>query len=228
MPGRIPVVLSQASAAGADARRLEEDLIAALMFERGVDVSVVPHLTQLNDGTTGLLCLEGIKGDLIVLTWLEPEHARRLLDQRGVRGREWLAQPAQGVGLSRSAATSAAPRLDRRLHILQLDAAAPTAHYVQEIQRLREDNRVSNSVARHPARDHGPPAGRHPPGRAARAGLNRRIRSRGGPLRAGRRTADHPPCRDRRIGSPIGSTGRSRSMNHHPSDLRERPWTRNR
>ena len=140
MPGRIPVVLSQASAANADARRLEEDLIAALMFERGVDVSVVPHLTQLNDGTTGLLCLEGIKGDLIVLTWLEPEHARRLLDQRGIRGRDWLAQPAASHGLSRSAATSAAPRLDRRLHILQLDAAAPPAQYVQEVQRLREDN----------------------------------------------------------------------------------------
>ncbi len=139
MPGRISVVLSQAPAAGADARQLEEDLIAELMFERGVDVSVVPHLTQLNDGTTGLLCLQGIKGDLVVLTWLEPEHARRLLDQRGIGGRPWQVQLPQGIGLSRTAAIAAAPRFDRRLHVLQLDASTPTAQTVQEIQRLRED-----------------------------------------------------------------------------------------
>jgi hypothetical protein len=138
MLARIPVVLSQAPAAGTDARQLEEALIAELMFEPGVDVSVVPHLAQLREGTTGLLCLQGIKGDFVVLTWLEPEAARRLLLQRGVSGRDWWALKARKLELPRSVATEESPRPHRRMHVMQLDATVAVDHYVREIRRLRK------------------------------------------------------------------------------------------
>jgi hypothetical protein len=137
MSSRTPVVLSQAHAAGASARQLEEELIAGLMFERGVDVSVVPDLTQLHDGTTGLLCLRGIQGDLIVLTWLEPESAARMLRERGVSGRDWLVRNHRVRTRAADAATWRAARSDRRLHILRLDAALSAEWYLREIRRLR-------------------------------------------------------------------------------------------
>jgi hypothetical protein len=171
MPVRIPVVLSQAPAAVPYARQLEEDLIAGLMLERGVDVSVVPDLTQLHEGTTGLLCLRGIKGDLIVLTWLEPEPARRILHQRGVFGQDWLVRIDCNLGQPTATADSSRRRPDRRLHILQLDAKLSSEWYLREVRRLRDivgpeaSNLDRLPVIHSPAPDVVGPSGRSDAGR---------------------------------------------------------------
>ncbi len=135
---RIPVVLSQAAIAAPDARRLEEDLVAELMVQQGVDINVVPDLRQLRGGSTGLLCLQGIKSDWILLTWLDAESARQTLQQHGISGQDWLLgglhdrdrNPAADGTLSRSAG--------RRLGILRLDVTKPPDWYVREIRRLRD------------------------------------------------------------------------------------------
>ena len=149
MPIRIPVVLSQAPAAGSHARQLEEDLIAGFMLERGVDVSVVPHLTQLHEGTTGLLCLQGIKGDLIVLSWLEPESARRMLLRCGVFGRDWPVRISRSLDESLAAADAPGRCSERRLHILRLDAELSPEWYLREVRRLRD---VAGPDASNPGR----------------------------------------------------------------------------
>jgi NAD-dependent dihydropyrimidine dehydrogenase PreA subunit len=86
MAKRITVVVSQGQSAHPDKRKLEEDLVAALLFENGVDVTVVPNLYDLAPGSTGMLCLEGIKGDMVVLSWLYPRAAHWTLDRHAVRG----------------------------------------------------------------------------------------------------------------------------------------------
>src|SRR5438445_9143553 len=83
---RLTVVLSQAQGKHPAKRALEESLVAALIMEPGLDVSVVPYLYDLDAEHTGRLFLESIQGDMVVLTWLYPRAAFWLLDRDGIKG----------------------------------------------------------------------------------------------------------------------------------------------
>src|SRR5215207_3892623 len=111
---RVTVVLSQAPGKHPARRALEESIAAALLMEPGLDVSIVPNLYDLGPDHTGRLYLEGVTGDLAVLTWHFPRAAFWLLDRIGVKGHEGVTQlkppaeddedadgtpePAKGVG----------------------------------------------------------------------------------------------------------------------------------
>lgn len=138
MAARIPVVLSQAAVAGPDARQLEEDLVAELMIEQGVDISVVPDLTHLRDGSTGLVCLQGIKSDWILLTWLDSETARRALEQRGISGQDWLLSSVHHRDQDPVTGNASLKQARRRLGILRLNVTRSTDWYLREIRRLRD------------------------------------------------------------------------------------------
>src|SRR5256714_4962582 len=116
---RLTVVLSQAPGKHPAKRSLEESLAAALLMEPGVDLSIVPNLYDLGPDHTGRLYLEGVTGDLAVLTWHFPRAAFWLLDRIGVKGHDGQTQlkppaaddetdeappPPQGIG-----ATGAVP-----------------------------------------------------------------------------------------------------------------------
>src|SRR5947208_701454 len=83
---RVTVVLSQAQGKNPSKRALEESVAAALILEPGLDVSIVPHLYDLDAEHTGRLYLESVTGDLVVLAWLYPRAAFWLLDRDGIRG----------------------------------------------------------------------------------------------------------------------------------------------
>ena len=82
----LTVVLSQAQGKHPAKRALEEALVAALIMEPGLDVSVVPHLYDLDPEHTGRLFLESVPGDMVVLSWLFPRAAFWLLDRDGIYG----------------------------------------------------------------------------------------------------------------------------------------------
>src|SRR5919106_4348336 len=84
---RVTVVLSQAQGKNPTKRALEESIAAALILEPGLDVSVVPHLYDLDAKHTGRLFLESVAGDMVVLSWLYPRAAFWLLDRDGIQGR---------------------------------------------------------------------------------------------------------------------------------------------
>ena len=86
MAGKLTVVLSQAQ--GKDPRKVEfeEELAAALMMDRRVDVSIVPHVYDLPANHTANLFLQGTKGPMVVLSWLFPRAARWVLARNGVTG----------------------------------------------------------------------------------------------------------------------------------------------
>jgi NAD-dependent dihydropyrimidine dehydrogenase PreA subunit len=88
MAKRITVVVSQGQSLNPAKRKLEEDLVAALVIQGGVDVTVVPNLYDLAPDGTGMLCLQGIAGDMIVLSWLYPRAARWTLDRNAIHGQE--------------------------------------------------------------------------------------------------------------------------------------------
>src|SRR5437899_802611 len=83
---RLTVVLSQAQGKNPTRRALEESIVAALLMEPGLDVSVVPYLYDLGPDHTGRLFLEGVGGDMVVLSWLYPRAAFWLLDRDGIKG----------------------------------------------------------------------------------------------------------------------------------------------
>jgi Pyruvate/2-oxoacid:ferredoxin oxidoreductase delta subunit len=83
---RLTVVLSQAPGKHPAKRALEESIAAALLTEPGLDVSIVPHLYDLDAQHTGRLYLESVTGDLVVLSWLYPRAAFWLLDRDGIKG----------------------------------------------------------------------------------------------------------------------------------------------
>jgi len=88
MPHRLTVVVSQSRSQNPKKRDLEEQIVAELLGERGIDVTVVPHLYDLQPEGSGLLCLSGITGDLLVCSWLYPRAARWILDRNQIRGQE--------------------------------------------------------------------------------------------------------------------------------------------
>src|ERR671925_2331268 len=83
---KLTVVLSQAQGKSPAKRALEESLAAALIMEPGLDVSIVPHLYDLDEKHTGRLFLESVAGDMVVLSWLYPRAAFWLLDRDGIKG----------------------------------------------------------------------------------------------------------------------------------------------
>ena len=101
MAKRLAVVVSQGQSHNPAKRQLEEDIVTALLMEKGVDVTVIPHLYDLKPDGTGMLALKGISGSLVVLSWLFPRAARWILDRNDVRGQE-------GVSLLKSADETAA------------------------------------------------------------------------------------------------------------------------
>ena len=85
---RVTVVISQAQGKNPVRRALEESLAAALLVEPGVELSIVPHLYDLEAGHTGRLFLESVTGDMIVIGWFYPRAGFWLLDRMGVKGQE--------------------------------------------------------------------------------------------------------------------------------------------
>lgn len=83
---RLTVVLSQAPGKHPAKRSLEESIVAALLMESDLEVSVVPNLYDLGPDHTGRLFLDAVKGDMVVVSWLYPRAAFWLLDRDGIKG----------------------------------------------------------------------------------------------------------------------------------------------
>src|SRR5436305_5268753 len=146
---RLTVVLSQAPGKHPAKRSLEESIAAALILEPGLDVSIVPNLYDLGPDHTGRLYLEGVTGDLAVLTWHFPRPAYWLLDRIGVKGHEGQSQlkppaaddeeteeapPPRGIGV-----VGAIP--DRHIYCLDLRDFNTPDPYLGEVRRIAAECR---------------------------------------------------------------------------------------
>lgn len=155
MAKRIAVVISQGQSANPARRQLEEDLVAGLLFEPGIDVIVIPHLYDLTADGTGMLALHGVAGNLIVLSWLYDRAARWTLDRCGIRGKEGLTliKPLDDEE-DDDAEAAAADRADkprvndtrelpnRRVYCLDLRVHPSAQPYIEECKRILRENAV--------------------------------------------------------------------------------------
>src|SRR5437870_667890 len=152
----LTVVLSQAQGKHPAKRALEEALVAALIMEPGLDVSVVPHLYDLDPEHTGRLFLESVPGDMVVLSWLFPRAAFWLLDRDGIKGHlgatqlkppaaddddedeEGEPEAAKGIG--------AVGVPDRYIYCLDLRDFNNHEPYVNEVRRIAAECREKQSA----------------------------------------------------------------------------------
>ena len=165
MSSRLTVVVSQAQGKNPVKRALEESIVAALILEPGLDVSVIPYLYDLDAEHTGRLFLEGVKGDMCVLTWNFPRAAFWLLDRDGIRGHfgesqlkpsaadegdeeeEGDEQPAKGIG------SVEVP--ERWIYCVDLRDFNTHEPYVNEVRRIAAECRERRSSV--PAAPHAKP-----------------------------------------------------------------------
>src|SRR6187549_1957031 len=155
MAKRIAVVVSQGQSASPAKRQLEEDIISALLFEQGLDLVIIPHLYDLKPDGTGMLALNGIMGNMIVLSWLYERGARWTLDRFGIRGKEGLTlikseddeeededaeadSAANGNGKERVIDTQDLP--NRRIYCLDLRIHDKAQVYIDEVKRIAREN----------------------------------------------------------------------------------------
>lgn len=87
MADRITVVISQSAHGNSQLRAFEDKLIAELLFQQTIDLTVVPDLTQLAADSTGLLCLEGIRGPMVMIADASAEETHKRLSDHAIAGR---------------------------------------------------------------------------------------------------------------------------------------------
>jgi hypothetical protein len=141
MMNRISAVISQSPDGNSASRSLEENLVAGLLMENGVDVNVVPHLASLQTDSTGLLCLEGTNGDMILLSWLDPRKAHRILGEKGIQGRfgtTKFGDDAIGDEDDSVATVEDCGLPQRTIYHVDLRAHDTVAPLQEEIRRIRD------------------------------------------------------------------------------------------
>jgi NAD-dependent dihydropyrimidine dehydrogenase PreA subunit len=147
---RLTVVLSQAQGKHPAKRALEESIVAALIMEPGLDVSVVPYLYDLDAQHTGRLFLESITGDMVILSWLYPRAAFWVLDRDGIKGHfveSQLKSPAADEDDEDEEAGEPEPPKgigaldipDRSIYCLDLRDFNNHEPYVTEVRRIAEE-----------------------------------------------------------------------------------------
>ncbi len=148
MAHRLTVVVSQSRNLNPKKRGLEEEIVGGLLGERGIDVTVVPNLYDLKADGTGMLCLSGISGDLVVCSWLFPRATRWILDRNHIRGQEGVSLlKSQGEGDEDEETPDdeledkerVIDRLDlpqRKIYCLDLRAYDASTVFLEEVRRI--------------------------------------------------------------------------------------------
>ena len=95
MAERISVVISQADRAHSKQGDFEDRLIENLLTQDSVDLTLIENFSQLDSETTGLLCLEGIRGSMIIVTEMAAADAHRRLGDLDILGRLGIVEQGQ-------------------------------------------------------------------------------------------------------------------------------------
>lgn len=161
MAQQLSVVVSQGQSHNPVKRQLEEDIVAGLLFQQGVQVTVVPHLYDLSADSTGMLALQGISGDLAMLSWIYERAARWVLHRNGVSGQagnSLLARDEDAEGDDLEDGDAAGEKIPegpteddplrvvnglelppRRIFCIDLRVRESADDYLAEIQRICEE-----------------------------------------------------------------------------------------
>lgn len=155
---KLTVVISQSQGKNPRKRQLEEEIAAALIMDPNVDVSLVPHLYDMNAEHTGLLHLRSMPGDLVVLAWLYPRAIRWTLNRQKVQGQEGVSllvedddddddddhnekeSDENGDGSSDAVGAGSVPQ--RKIYCIDFSVASEPELFLEEIRRIGNEKNV--------------------------------------------------------------------------------------
>ncbi len=156
----LTVVLSQTPSKDPARHKLQEDIVARLLGEPGIELGIVPHLYDLVPDHTGTVYLQSVQGPMVVLSWLYPRPAFWTLYRLGVRGR-WgavlLQQDEDEQAADDPLAQPAVPELidqgpDRAIYCIGLTAVDDLDQLIAEIRRIRDEQAVETVPLKLPSR----------------------------------------------------------------------------
>ena len=149
---RLSVVVSQSPSKNPAKRKLEEDIVTGLLFENGIDVTVVPNLYDIKPDSTGMLALHQINGHAVVVSWLFERASHWILDRHGVHGHvgKILLQnedeededdideaTAEADEKSRVIDNRKIP--NRKIYCLDLKTTNDASQYIEEVKRIHKE-----------------------------------------------------------------------------------------
>ena len=113
---------------------------------------MVPHLYDLRGDATGMLALQGVKGNMIVLSWLYERAARWILDRNSVSGLTGSTliqsedddddddEVTESTEDTADRVADARPVPQRHIYCLDLRCDDSAATYIEEVKRIAAEN----------------------------------------------------------------------------------------
>ena len=156
MAKRLSVVVSQSPSKNPAKRKLEEDIVAGLLFENGIDVTIVPNLYDIKPDSTGMLALKQINGNVVVVSWLFERAAHWVLDRNDINGHVGLvllqnddegedeeeAQDQQDEADDKERVIDSREIPNRKIYCLDLKTTNRADDFIQEVKRIHTENAV--------------------------------------------------------------------------------------
>jgi hypothetical protein len=137
MAVRIPVVVSQSERRSGAMADYEEQLITRLIFENGLDATLVADLKSIGIDTTDHLCIEGLKGDFAIATWESKDYICEHLHRLGVESVDLV--PTDGSP-KHSSHRNGQPA--KTIFFIALSTSSPIEKTISVLQGLREARSV--------------------------------------------------------------------------------------
>ncbi len=156
MAKRISVVVSQSPSKNPAKRKLEEDIVAGLLFENGIDVTIVPNLYDIKPDSTGMLALRQISGNLVVISWLFERAAHWILDRNAIHGRvgevllknddeeeeAWEEDQDSEAADHKDRVIDSRTIPNRKIYCLDLKITNRAQEFIDEVKRIHNENAV--------------------------------------------------------------------------------------
>lgn len=137
MAVRIPVVISQHERRSGSVADYEEQLITRLIFENGLDATLIADLNSIAIDTTDHLCVEGLKGDFALASWSSAAYVCEHLHRLGMPSIEIV--PVDGSPKMQSNQNGAIPK---KIYFVSLATNVPIESTIRTLRDLREARSV--------------------------------------------------------------------------------------
>ncbi len=157
MAKRISVVVSQSPSKNPAKRNLEEDIVSGLLFESGIDVTIVPNLYDIKPDSTGMLALNSINGNVVVISWLFERAAHWILDRHGIHGHvgevllknededeeeEFEDDEPESAADEKQRVINTRQIPNRKIYCLDLKISNKASEFIDEVKRIHKENSV--------------------------------------------------------------------------------------
>lgn len=130
---RLPVVLAQNARRVAAYTDCEESWITSLLFEERLDATLVADLASIQPDSTDFLCLAGLKGDFVLVSWEDSSVVLRELLRLGFDSFDIV--PVDGTAKVPSPQQT---QTVKKIYLMGFHKGVPVSELVGQLKKLLE------------------------------------------------------------------------------------------